>query len=421
MLWILIGYMFLFIHRPFEVWTWLGDMHLERMYVLGAVLAAAVSPGKKWLPNRQHLAFFGFAAAVLVCWLASPWAEPSQPAVEDYFKLLVCYVLIVLLVHDEKSLKQVLLAFLIIMFLYMSHSLREYRAGRHTFRMGIARMIGVDTSLGDPNSFGASIIYALPFVVPFWRCSQSRMLRLFLAGYVALSGVCIGLTGSRSALVGLLLWVTVLVARSPWRWRLAGLAVVAAPVLWAALPPSLQNRFETIIHPEVGPVNAATSGQGRIEGLLIGLELWGRFPATGCGPGAWKPASGRVIESHNMYGQLMGEMGTLGMLAFVGVLACFWANLRWIRNAYRQNPEWGKDFLFHATNAIGWAVLLLLFEGNFGHNLFRYSWLWYGGFLIIARYCIEQRLNTAGVWMWQAAGYYPGYGYSLPATVPGTR
>ena len=37
----------------------------------------------------------------------------------------------------------------------------------------------------------------------------------------------------------------------------------------------------------------------------------------------------------------------------------------------------------------------LLFEGNFGHNLFRYSWLWYGGFLIITRHCVEQRCQVA--------------------------
>ena len=40
------------------------------------------------------------------------------------------------------------------------------------------------------------------------------------------------------------------------------------------------------------------------------------------------------------------------------------------------------------------GVFLLLFMGNFGHNLFRFSWVWYGGFLIIARHCIHRRLVT---------------------------
>jgi hypothetical protein len=400
MLFILVGYMFLFIHRPFEVWPALGEMHLERIYMLGALLAVLFYSRKRWLPNGQHLAYFAFAAAVVVCWLASPWGTQGEETVENYFKLLVFYVLLVLVVHDERSLRHVLLAFLIIMFVYMAHSFREYRNGRHTFRMGIARLIGVDTSLGDPNSFGATIVYALPFIMPFWMTNPSRRLRAFLIGYVGLSIVCIGLTGSRSSLVGLVFWFGMMVLKSRWRWRLVALGAVAAPLFWVALPPALQNRFETIIHPEVGPANAIASGEDRWVGLMVGLDSWAQYPVTGFGPGAWKPATGRLVESHNLYGQLLGEMGLFGAVTFTAILACFLANLRWVRKMYRANPHWGHDFIFYCTSAIGWALLLLLFEGNFGHNLFRYSWLWYGGFLVIARYCIQQRLAEEESALW---------------------
>jgi O-antigen ligase len=400
MRWVLIGYMFLFIHRPFEVWPALATVHLERVYMIGALLAAAVYSRKRWLPNGQHLAYLAFALAVVVCWLASPWADKGQQTVEDWFKVLVFYFLIVVTVNEEGGLRQLLLAFLVVMALYMTHSLREYLGGRHTFRMGIARMIGVDRAMGDPNSFGATIVYALPLVAPFWATARTRRLKAFLAFYVALSFVCVALTGSRSSFLGLLLWVAVAVLRSRWRWALMALAVAAAPALWAALPPSLQNRFETIIHPEVGPANAIESGQDRLLGLQIGLELWARNPATGIGPGAWRPATGRPVESHNLYGQLLGELGTVGALAFAAVLLGFWWNLRRIRRAYRAHPEWGHDFLYHAARAVGLAVFLMLFLGSFGHNLFRYSWLWYGGFLVIAGYCVEQRRQEAVAESW---------------------
>jgi O-antigen ligase len=164
-------------------------------------------------------------------------------------------------------------------------------------------------------------------------------------------------------------------------------------LLWGALPEALQNRFETIVNPEVGPANARESANNRLEGLEIGFKLWAQYPATGCGPGAWKPATGRKIESHNLYGQLVGETGTLGLLAFSAILLGFVVNLYQVRRSYREHREWGRDFLFHVTGAISFALFLLLFEGNFGHNLFRYSWLWYGGFLIIARHCVEGRLQ----------------------------
>ena len=72
---------------------------------------------------------------------------------------------------------------------------------------------------------------------------------------------------------------------------------------------------------------------------------------------------------------------------------------------YREHPEWGHDFLYHLAGAVGWGIFLLLFEGNFGHNLFRYSWLWYGGFLVIARHCVQERLSAAA-WS-EMAVYYP--------------
>jgi O-antigen ligase len=394
MLWILIGYMFLFIHRPFEVWPALATIHLERIYMLMALLAAAVCPGKRWLPNGQHLAYLAFAAAVFICWMCSPWALQGQRTIEDYFKIVVFYVLIVTAVHDERGLKLLLLGFLVVMALYMAHSLREYLLGRHTYRQGIPRMMGVDSALGDPNSFGASIVYALPFVTPFWACSPSRRLRCFLVAYVAVSVTCIGLTGSRSAFVGLLLCIAFMMMRSRVRWRWVVPLLLIAPILWVGLPEVLQNRYATIIDPSAGPAVAQTSAQSRIDGLFIGMRLWDRSPITGCGPGAWRPATGRKLESHNLYGQLIGEMGTLGALAFAAIVVAFWLNLRWMRQVYRRHSSWGYDFLYHVGRAVGLAVLLLLVEGNFGHNLYRHNWLWYGGFLIIACHCVHGRLRN---------------------------
>src|SRR5207245_10997720 len=104
MRWVLIGYMFLFIHRPFEVWPVLGEFHLERVYMVGALLALAVHGGKKWVHNGQHFAFLAFAAAVVGCWVASPWMSKGEETVENYFKVLVFYLLVVLVVHDARGL-----------------------------------------------------------------------------------------------------------------------------------------------------------------------------------------------------------------------------------------------------------------------------------------------------------------------------
>lgn len=391
---LLVGYMFLFIDRPFEVWSWLGDLRVERIYMLLTLVAWLVNGGKRWLPNPQHAAYAAFATAVAAGWLLSPWADAGQPVVEDWFKVVVFYVLLVTTIHDEKALRIVAVGFVAVMGVYLLHSLKEYLGGRHTFRMGIARMMGVDTTQGDPNSFGASIVFALPFIPALWRSGVlGKWGRLALVGYGGLSVLCVLLTGSRSSFLGLIVFGLVVIFGHRKRVLWLSLMAAAAPVAFLALPDSLQNRFETIINPEVGPKNAQESGEGRLLGLETGVRLWGANPLTGVGPGAWRPATGSEIESHNLYGQLVGELGTLGLFAFAFMLMAFWLNLRRVAAIRRAFPEWKDDLLLQLPSAVGLSVFLLLFMGNFGHNLFRFSWLWYGGFLLICRYCLERRLQ----------------------------
>ena len=390
---LLIGYMFLFIDRPFEVWPWLGDLRIERVYMLFTMGVWLIHSGKRWLPNPQHFAYAGLALAVLTCWLLSPWMDRSQPIIEDWFKIVVFYFLLVTTVHDEKGLKRMVVGFIFVMGLYLTHSLREYIGGRHTFRMGIARMIGVDSTLGDPNSFGASIVFTLPFIPALWRGGWGgRRGQCLILGYAALAILCILLTGSRSSLLGMLMFSLILILGHRKRFLWLMLFAAAASIAFVALPDSLQNRFETIINPDVGPANAKTSGEGRIEGLLNGFSLWAQNPLSGVGPGAWRPATGSGVESHNLYGQILGELGSLGALAFGSVIACFAWNLYRCRAIRKQLPQESNDLPAQIPMAIGIALFLLLFMGNFGHNLFRFTWLWYGGFLIVARHCLEVRL-----------------------------
>jgi O-Antigen ligase len=395
MAYILIGYMWLFIHRPFEVWEILSTIRLERVYMLFALLAWMCYGGRRWISSSLHAAYGAFTVAMLVCWIVSPWIgrEYSQILIENYLKQCVFYVLLVTSVSTEQDLKNICVGFIGSVGLYLAHSFREFKAGRHEYRMGIARMMGVDTSLGDPNSFAATLVYALPLVVAVWFCTTDRRVRALLVGYWGLSVYSIISTGSRTALAGVVLWCGALVFRSRHRLRVLLALLVISPLVWGMMPQEKRLRFYTMIDPSVGPANAQGSAESRAEGFLIGLRLLAANPLTGCGPGGWRPSSGSPIESHNLYGQVMGEMGVLGLATFIPLVVLILSNARWITKTYKQHPEWNKDFLYYLGDAVGTAILLMLFMGYGGHNLFRFNWQWYGGFLIIARYCVEQRID----------------------------
>jgi len=220
-------------------------------------------------------------------------------------------------------------------------------------------------------------------------------MRWGLLAYVALAVLCLLLTGSRSSFMGLLVLTLILIGKSQRLWTYLLLGAMFAPFLFLALPPSLQLRFETIIHPEVGPANAQESADGRYLGLVRGFDLWSQFPLSGCGPGAWRPATPAPIEAHNLYGQIVGEMGTLGLFSFGFLIFAYWTNVRQMKRLQRRTRASPDDFLFRLSRAVGVSVFLMLLMGNFGHNLFRYNWLWFGGFLIVARHCVNVRLRRA--------------------------
>jgi O-antigen ligase len=395
MVYILILYMWLFIHRPFEVWEVLGTLRLEFCFMLVASLVWLKSGRIRWTPNALHWAYAAFALAALLCWAASPWSgeERAYQVIDNHFKVLYFYIMLVTSVRDEKELKAICLGFVGATGLYMAHSFREFIGGRHVYRMGIPRLVGVDTSLGDPNSFGASLVYALPLLVPAWHCVSGRKWRLVLIGYLGLSVLCVALTGSRSAMVALVAYfVMIVLGQKGYRLKVLVLLALACPIGWFALPEGLQNRFYSIIDPSVVDRGAQRSAEDRGEAFRYGMELWTRFPLTGCGPGVWRNATEMPIESHNLYAQVIGEMGLAGAMTMSAIVGLLLWNAHLIKKAYRDHPWLKRDFLYHLGHAIQVSVMLLLILGYGAHTLFRFNWVWYGAFLILGRRCLKERL-----------------------------
>jgi O-antigen ligase len=417
MIWILGGYMWLYVHRPFEIWPWLGDLQVERLYMIFALVCWLIYTGKGWVANRLHAAFLIFTVVLVLGWLVSPYAELGYKVVEDHTKVGVFYVLVLASVRDEKGLRQLLWIYLGCMGGYMLHSLWEFHGGRFVYRMATPRLIGVDATYNDPNTFAATVLYALPMTFPFWAERPRGLLRVLLLGYSGLSLVCILLTGSRGGLVGLgclgVLWLW----RSQRRFQVLFALAVLPVVAWPVLPAELQNRFYTLIDPSTGPVNAQGSAMGRLAGLLDGIKLWGKSPLTGFGPGSFGKAVGHGFQAHNLYGQTLGELGSLGALALAGMVLAFLLNGLESRRRHRGYPAGQVDFPYEVSRAVSVCVILLLIMGCGGHNLYRYTWLWFGAFQAIAIGCMRKRILPA-----QGGAYERPRGRSgLPAAVVAPR
>ena len=405
MIWLLGGYMWLYIHRPFEVWPVLGTLQIERVYMIVMLVVWLVAPGKGWVSNRIHAALGVFTIVLSATWVLSPYME--QPlcigTIDNYFKVVVFYVLVITSVRDERGLRLLILLFLSSIALYMAHSMLEFVNGRYEWRMGIRRMVGVDKSFGDPNGFASSLLYSLPLTMPLWASRPSLGLRVLLVGYTLCVCVCVALTGSRTGMVGLCAFTMMALLVTVRRKALVmvlgalvgGLGIGVAVV---ALPAELQNRYLTLIDSSYGPKNAAESASGRMDGLKYGIEAWEKSPLLGHGPRAFDFVSGRMGGAHNLYGQVLSEMGTLGALTLAALVLCFALNWLEVWRFHRDHPERPREFSFYVSRAVGLILVLLLLLGWSGHTLYRYNWQWFAAFQAIAVHCVRQKKNASAAW-----------------------
>ena len=407
MIWIIVGYMWLFIHRPFEIWPIFATIRIERLYMIFTLIAwFAISP-KTWTSNRCSGAIFLIAFSITISSLFSPYEGlglGDNFITENWFKIFVFFLLVMTSIRTEKDLKILVTAFVVCFTIYLLHSYREFLCGRHEYRMGTIRMIGVDKTMNDPNSLGSSINYTLAFLLPLLALAKEfkvkkykRITYLFILGSFGLYVLCVQLTGSRSAFAFLGLSIFGLAMLSKYRVRLLLTLAIAVPIVWFSLPANLQNRFRTLWDHESGPANAQASAESREEFFWIGLELWKKHPLFGQGPGSFQIASGTDMQPHGLIPQVISELGTLGAIAYLSLLGAFFFNQLVALQLYKKMKKLKKEnevlYLYRVSFAVSWAGVLLVGLGFAGHNAYRFNWIWYAAFQALAIGLLKKKVD----------------------------
>ena len=377
-------YIFLFIERPWESIRYLQGLPIERIYAIIMIIVAFMcdrfkiisSPTNKWVYGLLLLHFF-----------LAPFAFNTGAAVDqgiEYAKMVVLYVLMLSVVDDEESLNVVVMAFVFSMMIYVMHSLWEYHNGRMFWRMGISRMIGVDSTYNDPNSFGASVVLSLPFVYTLFRYEMRSWLRKSYCGYFVLAVLCVVLTGSRSASIALvfLLILWSMMQKGKKKLYILALVFLSLSVVWFNMPAEKKVRIRSIWDENAGPANAHESTEGRIYGFEAGWKMFKHAPFTGVGAGGKNFIGYRMAylngipeQAHNLFGEVLGEFGVGGILLFIGLVVLI---VRCCLNARSLLFQMGnvEVFSYSLAGAIIVSVVLLLLLGLAGHNFYRPMWLW---------------------------------------------
>lgn len=397
--WLAALYIVLFVIRPWEeLFPWLAPLRFERLYGAGMVLVI-LARGGGLKATRQVTAVGLFFGTLVVSAVLAFDSGIASAKILDYLNILVFYWVLLVVADTLYHLIFLGISYVAAMGLYLAKAQWEFFVnGQHRYDMGVIRMIGIESTFGGPNNLAMSIAASMPFALLLWRNRETitetwpaawrkRFSRgLLLYGYLSVSSVV--LTNSRSGMLSVVVLAMVVALSGKGAGRKIAysiLGLLALGLVWLVMPEENKGRLRTVWAPETGPANAQASADGREEGLRAGLQMFRRHPLLGVGPDNFvryrvEFLDGVPLQAHNLAGQLLGETGATGALAFTVLIGVTLLNCRQtIRRAEARDDAVHRVACDMAI-ACRRSVVILLFLGLFGHNLYRFNWLWLAAF-----------------------------------------
>jgi O-antigen ligase len=400
-----------------------GAMRLE--FLLGAFLSAAavISISAREESNRSRLTKFicAYFIFLLLHLLVSRYIAISWNAFVDWILKFSCMALFIYAFVRSPRTLRIFMAMLLLVVLKLGS---EAFIGKITGSMvwenqGIPRLHGTPgLRFGHPNSLsglGVSMLpflyYMLPVVPRRWR--PVLLVTILFAGNIIL------FTGSRTGYLATLALAGFLWLRSTRKGRFFAVLLIIATAGVPAIPPHYESRFMSAF---VGQEAEGRSKEARIELVNDAWRLFLENP-QGLGIYAFRytledELGKEQYDPHNLYLQMLVEIGVLGSLLFTLLIWAVWRELRStemdLADSERQlttvvceTPEAKERLKRHIADVrfmrgTASAFLAFIFTrlilGVFGHDLYEiYWWLASGASIAIVNMKPVADARTAAI------------------------
>ncbi len=266
-------------------------------------------------------ALIGFAAwtAASSAWSLHP--ENTLLVAIDCVKYVAIYLTIVNLVTTPKRLQALALAMVVGAIFTARGGISHYLAGINLVEGYRAGWVG---TYADPNRMSMSLQFIVPIAAAFLLRKQMPLLVKIVAALAGvLCVVAIVFSHSRGSFIGLafsmVLWV-LLSEKKANRFAVMGLAAIAL-VIFA--PKTFWNRTGS-----VSDFRTDAAAMGRVHAWSVASRISLDKPLLGVGAGSFRVAwplyapheAVVAYEAHNVFLQVLAELGIFGFLLFLTFL-----------------------------------------------------------------------------------------------------
>jgi O-antigen ligase len=366
-LWIFFG---LLAYMPFHIFlsTWIGSslgvldfakVAKDGVLVVGFVITLGLSIRQKWFREilRSKLVWLIIAYAALHVYLAliKPTDQDAEILGLVYntrFLLYFLYGLLLIRLFPDMKLQRkavhivVATSFLVALFGVIQYTLLPNGALSsvgYSRENGVLPAFFIDekpdlervmSTLRDPNSLGSYLIITVNVLLAVLFATKRLSTRKAILGAVVLAALCLGLTFSRSALLGFVVAVGVFLFMSNnpvKRWLKQHLLLVSASLVILLVVTtgafySIRNTYyaqNVVFHADQSTVledpNQLRVRHWQESVLAIVLEPAGTGPGT-AGLASIKNDKQGTVLNENYYLQIANEVGILGLLLFLLIL-----------------------------------------------------------------------------------------------------
>jgi hypothetical protein len=257
--------------------------------------------------------------------------------------------------------------------------------GSETFMGGqfANRLSGAPADVINPNGLGFVIVTTIPYL-HYLLLPQNLKVKLLYISILPLMLYALILTMSRGAFITLVAGGCVLFYYSRHKFALIIMAVAILAAGWSVMNPAQKARYLSLFNQE-SP--GAKSVEGRMDLILKEFRLGFERPIVGHGLGSTAEAKyhawGISQASHNLYGQLLIEIGLIGFILFFLYLWQVFKRLR-VNQLFLNTLDQTNNFYFFFR--LNQAMLIVfwmyaVFSLNY-FGLSQYYWYLFGGLTV---------------------------------------
>lgn len=359
------------------------------------------------------------------------------------FKFSLFALFISCLVTSPKGLKYFMAAFFLACGKIIQEGVIGWWSGSLVWEnQGVPRLHGSVPIYVHPNSLAGLAVGLLPFLAFSFMYFKQRLLKIGVAGFIACSLLVILFTGSRTAYLAVFGLIFYAFSKSNKKIKYTLYALIVGAIAINFIPDHYVNRFASSFGVSTGEeeyTGGESSRQKRIEILEDAVVIFIQNPlGVGIGgfPEVRREMFGRKQDTHNLYLEILTNMGVLGGVAFTLFIVVLMRRLISTRNSAQEqrqkiykacggelNEEASKQvddltLIEYMARSVEMFLIARLFLGFFGMDFYEIYW-WFALGLTSALFKInqvaERKTETLlkGSTIDSASGEQPKYGIAL--------